>query len=145
MKAYLFAIFLLATLFSCQCKGEIEEPFMSFLPSQNYSIKSVKGIDKNGIAKAIITDPYKVPINMAKDEVFYIVEGLLNGEKTLDTLQFVYQRKLIYDEAFCGGSLELDSFKVLKTSYKAVEFETFYISKSAFAQQKKYYHAIISK
>lgn len=144
MKAYLFAIFLLATLFSCQCKGEIEEPFMSFLPSQNYSIKSVKGIDKNGIAKESVSYT-NVPINMASDDVFYIVEGLLNGEKTLDTLQFSYQRKLIYDDAFCGGSLELDSFKVLKTSYKAVEFETFYISKSAFAQQKKYYHAIISK
>ncbi len=142
MKKYLLLVLSFVGLASCEtCQGTIKEPTMG-LSIQGYPVAWCRGYDKNGKPQKTISGG-DIPLNLDSDEVYYHVVGNNNGITYSDTLHFSYHRKFFIQDDGCGGRFLLTEFKIIKTSFKQVEFEYLPASHGFYNTYNESYRAYI--
>lgn len=141
----LLCLFLM-TVSSCKkCDGVRSEPLMSISYAGMRPVSAI-GYTKDGKKMPTLENhlTYDLPLNMANEEVFYVILSEYETKMRTDTLHFGYTKKLIYDDEYCGGRIRLSDFKLIYTTYTNVLFTTSFLSKGYFSVPEEKYLMVVN-
>jgi hypothetical protein len=146
-KAVLLLLFLLffAQMSCKKCDGVTSEPLMSISYSGMRPVWAT-GYTKEGEKMPTLENrsTYDLPLNMANEEVFYVIQSEFEAKMRTDTLHFGYTKKLIYDDEYCGGRIRLSDFKIIYTTYSNVLFTTSFMSNGYFSVPEEKYLMVVN-